>query len=309
MDEHWLDNEANTIDEQHIIYALESSSDYERGLGCLDEQGKATVKKLREWAGDIAKAAGNNENLCLHCSQESSVTDVSWEGSDHEKEPKAVKKKADKSVNTPIFTKKENATLAQRIEVLNWHHKNGKNQSKTARHFDKIYPNLRMKQPLVSTWLKEEQKWGVIWEETDHKSNRTAKRTRQTEHPEVSEMMSLWVSKAMGDGILLTGDVLRNKWNPKFADLVGIPEDEWLNLSNGWLGRFKDRTGLKELRRHGEAASANANTVENERKRVQELIKKYGYQLRDIFNMDETGLFYKYALSLPIFWALFDFSL
>ncbi|KAF8801777.1 hypothetical protein BYT27DRAFT_7226676 [Phlegmacium glaucopus] len=69
----------------------------------------------------------------------------------------------------------------------------------------------------------------------------------------------------MADRILLTGDVLQQKWNA-FADLVGIPKDERLNLSNGWLGRFKDGNGLKEARQHGEAASANANTVENERK-------------------------------------------
>jgi hypothetical protein len=36
-------------------------------------------------------------------------------------------------------------------------------------------------------------------------------------------------------------------------------------------------------------------TVEGERQRIQELIKTYGYEPRDIFNMDETGLFYGYA--------------
>ena len=58
-DEHWLDNEANVVDEQRILDALESASDYERGFGRLDEAGKAIVKKLREWAGDLAKVAGN----------------------------------------------------------------------------------------------------------------------------------------------------------------------------------------------------------------------------------------------------------
>jgi hypothetical protein len=60
-------------------------------------------------------------------------------------------------------------------------------------------------------------------------------------------MMYLWVSKAMGDGILLTREVLHQKWT-KFADLAGIPEDKRLKLSNGWLGQFKERNGLKEMR-------------------------------------------------------------
>jgi hypothetical protein len=58
-DEHWLDNEANTVDEERVLDTLESASDYERGLGRLDQDGKAIVKKLREWAGDLAKVGGN----------------------------------------------------------------------------------------------------------------------------------------------------------------------------------------------------------------------------------------------------------
>lgn len=194
--------------------------------------------------------------------------------------------------------------MEQRIKILDWYHKNGRNQSATARHFATIYPNLKLKQPLVSTWVKEEAKLREQWQQLNHERSCASKRVRQTEHPEVTEMMDLWVSKAMGDGILLTGEVLRQKWNA-FAKLVGIPEEDRLKLSNGWLQSFKDRHGLKEMKRHGEAASASADTVEKERKRIQELIVKYGYELHDIFNMDETGLFYGYAPTIPSFPTLY----
>ena len=116
--------------------------------------------------------------------------------------------------------------------------------------------------------------------------------------------MDLWVSKAMNDKLLLTGQALRQKWST-FADLVGIPEGDKLKLSDGWLTRFKARNGLKDIKRHGEAGSSGAETVENERKRVQGLVKKYGYELRDVFNMDETGLFYGYAPDfMPVFASL-----
>ena len=104
-------------------------------------------------------------------------------------------------------------------------------------------------------------------------------------------MMDLWVTKAMRDKLMLTGEVLWQKWAAS-ADLVGIPEDERLNLSEGWVTKFKERCSLKQFKRHGEAASAEPKTIEEERKRVQELVKKFGYALHDIFNMDETGLFY-----------------
>ena len=186
--------------------------------------------------------------------------------------------------------KKENATLQQRIEVLNWHHANGKNQSKTANHFNVIYPSLRLKQPRISVWLKNEGVWRAEYDASTG-GEHTNKRIRQTQHPEVMEMLDLWVSKAMADNMLLTGEVLRQKWK-KFAELVGVPDDERLKLSEGWLNRYKARNGLKGIKRHGEAASVAMATAEKERLRVQNLIKEKGYARRDIFNADESPLFF-----------------
>lgn len=162
---------------------------------------------------------------------------------------------------------------------------------KTARHFDVIYPNLKIKQPLISSWVKAEEKWRAEFESHSLTFPHTAKRARQTEHPEVTEMLDLWITKAMGDGIALTGEVLRQKWTV-FADMVGVPDDERLNLSEGWLTSFKARHGLKDMKRHGEAGSVVDTDVEQERKRMKECIAASGYAPRDIFNMDETGLFY-----------------
>jgi Tc5 transposase DNA-binding domain len=78
-------------------------------------------------------------------------------------------------------------------------------------------------------------------------------------------MMDLWVLKVMDENLLLTREVLHQKWTA-FANLVGVPEDERLKLSDGWFTCFKERNGLKEMKRHGEAASSRAETVERERK-------------------------------------------
>ena len=55
---------------------------------------------------------------------------------------------------------------------------------------------------------------------------------------------------------------------------------------------FKKQCGLKQFKAHGEAGSADPVEVEDEHEQVQNLIREAGYQLKDIFNMDETGLFY-----------------
>ena len=105
-------------------------------------------------------------------------------------------------------------------------------------------------------------------------------------------MLELWVSQAMWNKIMVTGEVLCQKWST-FADLVGVPKDDCLKLSDGWLAKFKIQNGLREFMCHGDAESSDAETVEAERKHIQALIEKYGYKLRNIFNMDETGLFYR----------------
>jgi hypothetical protein len=114
---------------------------------------------------------------------------------------------------------------------------------------------------------------------------------KQVEHQEIEDMMELWIAKAMRDRVHLTGEVIRKKWT-RFADLAGIPQQERLALSDGWLTALKRRCGLKELKRHGEAASANPIDIENERRRIQAIIFHEGYPLRDIFKMDETDLFW-----------------
>ena len=66
-DEQWLDYKVNTVDEQHVLDDLEAASDYERGLARLDATGKGIVKKLREWAGDLAKVAGKKrKHTCMN---------------------------------------------------------------------------------------------------------------------------------------------------------------------------------------------------------------------------------------------------
>jgi hypothetical protein len=57
-----------------------------------------------------------------------------------------------------------NQSVDENFNILNWHYKNGKNQTKTAVHFDKIYPSLQLKQPRISAWIKHEAAWRAEYE-------------------------------------------------------------------------------------------------------------------------------------------------
>lgn len=182
--------------------------------------------------------------------------------------------------------KKVNATLSRRIEILDWHHANGEKQTKTAKYFKEIHPELRFGQPRLSEWLKDEMRMQLEYEAG---LGLHSKRKTSTEHPQVNQALETWVTQAEHLGIILTGLVIRVMWK-KFADLFKVPEEDCLNLSEGWLTSFKSRTGLRSIKRHGEAGSALPETVNAERARVRAITDLYNPV--NIYNMDETGLFY-----------------
>jgi hypothetical protein len=64
QDDKWLDNNANLVNEQYVLDTLDKASDYERGLGRLNNKQKVVVRKLWELAGDLTlKVVGQKWKL------------------------------------------------------------------------------------------------------------------------------------------------------------------------------------------------------------------------------------------------------
>ncbi|KAI1005173.1 hypothetical protein K3495_g3053 [Podosphaera aphanis] len=120
--------------------------------------------------------------------------------------------------------------------------------------------------------------------------------SQQREHPpkwpELDEALALWQKeKEKEKSIPITGHLIRQQavrfWN-RLPCYQGM---EVLTFSNGWLGSFKKRQGIKSWPRHGEDVSVNEAVVAQQLARVQELATEY--HLDDIYNCDESGLFWK----------------
>ena len=71
--------------------------------------------------------------------------------------------------------------------------------------------------------------------------------------------------------------------------------DGQLILSNGWLSTWKGRHGVFSVRLHGEAGGADQQGVARAQRELPGIIEKY--RPEDVFNIDETGLFYRQAVS------------
>ena len=219
-DQNWLDGAGNLVDEVRILEVLEKAPDYKTGLGQLNPSNRVVVEVLKKLGdgGESMQVGGKWKHKCdfSHRMVAEKRLDAPLmtinSGLEPSKVPgitKGSSKKASGRDNKDQA--QEQATIKQRIKILNWHHKNRKKQRLTAEHFDKIYPRLRLKQPLISSWVRDEAKWQAAYAAEDGVAQ-SAKRARKTQHPMVTEMMDLWVIKACEDGLLLTGEVLCQKW-------------------------------------------------------------------------------------------------
>jgi DDE superfamily endonuclease/Tc5 transposase DNA-binding domain len=75
-----------------------------------------------------------------------------------------------------------------------------------------------------------------------------------------------------------------------YARAMGLSQNEFV-ASNGWLHRFKNRYGLKNINLHGEMGDVDLAAIDEEIKKLR--LKLAEFDLDCIFNMDETGLFFR----------------
>ncbi|KAH8028347.1 hypothetical protein HPB51_016170 [Rhipicephalus microplus] len=114
------------------------------------------------------------------------------------------------------------------------------------------------------------------------------KRMRTGAHPELEQALLIWIREARSNRLPLSGDIVAEKAS-SLAIMLGIENSA---LSEGWLIRFKQRHDMVFKSVNGEKAAVNAETCNTWRKN--QLRKYLGvYRPEDIFNADETALFYR----------------
>lgn len=69
-------------------------------------------------------------------------------------------------------------------------------------------------------------------------------------------------------------------------------------FSNGWLDAFKARHGIRSFRRFGESGSVDMTVITNALPTIRETLNKFAW--KDIYNMDETGLFYRMQVGFDL---------
>ena len=117
---------------------------------------------------------------------------------------------------------------------------------------------------------------------------RAEQKPHSSKYNNLDEALLLWFIGKRDKGIPFSGPLLHSK-AIDLANMVGLPPP-----TMGFIDKFKQRHEIVFKKLHGEAA--NADCVGKEEWLAANLHKISSFNPRDVYNMDETGLFY---LALP----------
>lgn len=116
----------------------------------------------------------------------------------------------------------------------------------------------------------------------------TAKRQRVNDHPDVDKALILWFRQKSSRPeiridcgmMLMQANKFRQQFSPESAE-----------LAPAWIDRFKKRYGLGRITKAGESGGVDTEVVEEWKSgKLREILKNY--EPKDIYNADETGLFW-----------------
>ena len=113
------------------------------------------------------------------------------------------------------------------------------------------------------------------------------KRSQTSQFTEVNDLLYEWYLVAVRKNIYPDGLTLCEK----AREIVKRLELSDFKASNGWLEKWKARHNIKKMIISGESGEVSGKTVESWKERLPEIVE--GYKAEDIWNMDESGCFWK----------------
>ncbi|KAH9071741.1 hypothetical protein Ae201684P_022188 [Aphanomyces euteiches] len=101
----------------------------------------------------------------------------------------------------------------------------------------------------------------------------------------------IWINKCDAMNVSITGDLIKEQALAIYETQPSPKKP--MHFSSGWLYCFMKRHDLTSRRLHGERASLSQDEVDDGRSKL--LLETSRYSKEDIYNMDESALFYKRA--------------
>lgn len=166
--------------------------------------------------------------------------------------------------------------LCEKVKVIEEHEKKKCTPKDLMTKFKvgktQIYDILKNKDKIMDEWLK-----GT--------NSRVIRVGKITGNEEINETVWEWFVSARAKGMPISGPIIQAEAMEVAKRLNNIN----FKASNGWLESFRKRHNIIFNKVCGEANDVNVATVNEWKDKLKTITD--GYDIKDIFNGDETGLF------------------
>lgn len=180
--------------------------------------------------------------------------------------------------------KRVSLTIEKKIEIIKRHEK-GESQKILAEHFN-------VGRTTISDILKRKIKFFTfVAQNADKSENLKRRRTlRKTIHKVLEERVMEWYNELRDSGAYISGPMIAQKAQELHKEL-GYSDN--FTASNGWLDRFKVRNGIKLCGLRDVKTESDTSAVAPFKAELESLAQWYNLSLEQIYNADETDLFWR----------------
>lgn len=179
--------------------------------------------------------------------------------------------------------KRKVLSLEQKLEVIK---KVDKNESvkKVALEYDVGVQTVR-------DIFKNKGKLEKFVQNTDTaRALKNRKTMKGSSYDQLDNTMIKWFQQKRAEGVPISGPMCMHQANFFFKKLR---LEGTFNASTGWLRRFKDRHGIRELQIQGEQLSSDITAATVFTNDLEKLVSENGLVREQIYNADETGLYWR----------------
>ena len=186
-------------------------------------------------------------------------------------------------MSKPEKRSRQDRTLAEKLKILQYVEENPTVKKKNVAAY------FSMKLQTLSDLIKNAEK--IRAQSSEGSSLASSKRKRLSTQPDVDKALLIWFrQKSCLPELRIDGSMLLQQANT-FLKALSVDTAAEQTISMQWIDRWKKRHGVSRIIKAGESGGVDAEIVREWKDgKLQSILSTY--QPNDIYNADETGLFW-----------------
>lgn len=159
-----------------------------------------------------------------------------------------------------------------------------------------ISKTLNLAASTIATIKANKEKISASVENVENVVAKRVTRQRGEVMESMEKLLSIWIDHQAQRNVPVSTAIIREKAISLHNDLQqrnSSEENETFVASKGWFDRFKKRYCLHNIKTTGEAASADFEAANSYPEEFNQIVTSGEYTAQQIYNVDETGLFWK----------------